>query len=154
MEPQKSELLSSWREVFPDDANPMGTMFGGKIMAAMDIMSGIVASKFCNKIVVTASMEALDFRNPVIVGYRLEIIARVVYVGKTSMVVKTDVYSENPLYEERKHCTTAYFNMVALDENGKPTIVPQLLVETEQEKKDYELAKIIKQSAIERKNKA
>lgn len=122
-------------------------------MAIMDIQAGIVASHYCHKIVVTASTEAVDFKNPVKVGDRLETISRVVYVGKTSLVVKIDAFAENPLSGKRKHCTTAFFNMVALDEDGSPTPIPPLVIETEDEKKDFELAQLIKQNALERKKK-
>lgn len=153
MKPQKALPLSSWHIAFPNDTNPHGTMFGGKVMAIMDIQAGIVASHYCHKIVVTASTEAVDFRNPVKVGDRLETIARVVFVGKTSLVVKIDAYSENPLSGKRKHCTTAFFNMVALDEDGMPTPIPPLIVETHEEKQDFELAQLIKHNALERKRK-
>ena len=153
MHPKKAHPLSSWHIAFPNDTNPHGTMFGGKVMAILDIQAGIVASHYCHKIVVTASTEAVDFKNPVKVGDRLETIARVIYVGKTSLVVKIDAYSENPLSGKRKHCTTAFFNMVALDEDGSPTPISPLIVETEEEKRDFELAQLIKNNALERKKK-
>jgi len=153
MNPQKAVPLSSWHIVFPNDTNPHGTMFGGKVMAIMDIQAGIVASQYCRKAVVTASTEAVDFRTPVKVGDRLETIARVIYVGRTSLVVKIDAYAENPISGKRKHCTTAYFNMVALDEDGSPTPIPPLIVETDEEKHDCEVAQLIKKNALERKKK-
>ncbi|NUM80376.1 acyl-CoA thioesterase [bacterium] len=128
-------------------------MFGGKVMAIMDIQAGIVASQYCRKTVVTASTEAVDFKNPVRVGDRIETISRVVFVGRTSLVVKIDAYAENPLSGKRKHCTTAYFNMVALDEDGVPTAIPPLIVETEDEKREFRIAEHIKQDALERKKK-
>ncbi len=120
-------------------------------MAIMDIQAGIVATQYCHRMVVTASTEAVDFRNPVKVGDRLETIARVVFVGKTSMVVKIDAYAENPLSGKRKHCTTAFLNMVALDEDGAPTLIPPLIIETEEERRDEEEAKIIRKNALDRK---
>jgi acyl-CoA thioesterase YciA len=154
LESKKANPLSSWHIVFPNDANPHGTMFGGKVMAILDIQAGIVASQYCRKAVVTASMEAVDFKNPVKVGDRLETISRVIFVGRTSLVVKIDAYAENPLSGKRKHCTTAYFNMVALDEDGTPTPIPPLIVATEEEKRDFELAQLIKQNALDRKKKS
>ncbi len=152
MTKKKSEPLSSWDIVFPNDANPLGTMFGGKLMAIMDEMAGIAASRFCNHPSVTASTEAFIFKNPVSVGDRIETIARVVWVGNTSLVVKVVVFSENPVKKkERKSCTTGHFNMVAVDDNGKPTQVPQLIVESDLEKQDYEVAEIVKRQALIRK---
>ena len=65
MDKKKAQALSSWDIVFPNDANPLGTMFGGKLMAIMDEMAGIAASRFCNRPAVTASTEAFIFKNPV-----------------------------------------------------------------------------------------
>ncbi len=148
----KSRPVSSWDIVFPNDANPLGSMFGGKLMAVMDEMAGIAAARYCGHSTVTASTEAFIFKNPVKVGDRIETIARVVWVGRTSLVVKVDVYAENPVEKkERIRCTTGHFNMVALDKEGKPTSVPPILLETEQEKQDYEVAEIVKKQALIRK---
>jgi acyl-CoA hydrolase len=152
--PQKSELLKSWEIVFPNDTNPHGTMFGGKLMAIMDKIAAITAARYAGKAVVTASTEAMVFKHPVKVGDRLQILAKVVWTGNTSMVVKVDVYAETPATSEEQHCTTARFNLVALDEAGKPTPVPPLLVETEEEKRQYELAEFVIKQALERRKKA
>lgn len=149
---KKSNPVSSWDIVFPNDANPLGTMFGGKLMAIMDEMAGIAAARFCNRPAVTASTEAFIFKNPVIIGDSIETIARVVWVGNTSLVVKVEVFSENPVKKkERQPCTTGHFNMVAVDDNGKPTKVPLLIVESDMEKQDYEVAEIVKRQALIRK---
>lgn len=149
---KKSKPMSSWDIVFPNDANPLGTMFGGRLMAAMDKMAGIAASRYCGRPAVTASTEAFIFKRPVKVGDRIETIARVVWVGNTSLVVKVEVFSENPMKKkERQSCTSGHFNMVAVDDEGKPTKVPDLLVETDMEKQDYEVAEIVKNQALIRK---
>lgn len=148
---QKSDWISSWEIVFPNDANAHGTMFGGKIMAVMDKIAGIAASRYARNLVVTASTEWVHFKEPVRVGERIETTARVVWVGRSSMVVKVDVTAENFLSGERRHCTTAHFNMVALDAGNKPVRVPGLLVETAEEKRDFEIAEIVKKKALERK---
>ncbi|MFC1503939.1 acyl-CoA thioesterase [Spirochaetota bacterium] len=147
---RKSHTLSGWEIVFPNDTNHLGTMFGGKLMARMDIVASIAASKFCEMTVVTASLEAFDFKIPVKMGNRFETIAKVVYTGNTSMVVKADVYAEDPTTNVTNHCTTAFFNMVALDENEKPAPVPPILVETDEEKKDYALGEEIRKEALKR----
>jgi len=152
MAAKKSEPMSSWDIVFPNDANPLGTMFGGKIMAIMDEMAGIASSRYCGRPAVTASTEAFIFKRPVTVGDRIETIARVVWVGNTSLVVKVEVFSENPVKKkERLSCTSGHFNMVAVDDKGKPTVVPKLLVETDKEKQDFEVAEIVKNQALIRK---
>lgn len=151
MAPKIAEVINSWQICFPSDANPGGTMFGGKLMAIMDITGGIAASRFSGRPVVTASTEAMGFKNPVKVGDRIETRAKVVWVGTTSIVVKVDVFAEKPLTGEHNHCTTAHFNFVALDENGQPTPVPRLKLQTDEDRQLFEIAGIVKKKALERK---
>ncbi|MCB0265010.1 MAG: acyl-CoA thioesterase [Calditrichaeota bacterium] len=151
--PKHSEIVSSWEIVFPNDTNPHGTMFGGKVMAIMDKIAAIAAGRYAERAVVTVSTEGIIFKRPIRVGDRLNILARVVWVGTSSMVVKVDVYAETPLTYERTHCTTARFNFVALDENSKPTAAPPLLLENDEEKREYELAEFVIKQALDRKRK-
>ena len=92
VKPQKSEVVKSWEIVFPNDTNPHGTMFGGKMMAVMDKIAAIAAARYAERAVVTASTEAIIFKRPVKVGDRIQVLARVVWTGTTSMVVKVDVF--------------------------------------------------------------
>ncbi len=151
MEEKKAEMIQSWEIVFPNDANQLGTMFGGRLMAIMDKTAAIAASQYAGRPAVTASTEAMDFIHPVKVGDRILTQARVVWVGRTSMVVKVKVIAENPLTHKRVHTTTAYFNFVALDKEGKPCKVPRLRLETPEDRHEYEIAEIVKKKAIERK---
>lgn len=153
MQPRKSEIIRSWELVFPNDTNPIGTMFGGKVMAIMDKIAAIAAGRFSGTSVVTASTEAIVFKRPIKQGDRIQTIGQVVWVGKTSIVVKVDVHAESPRSGEYRHCTTAHFIFVALDLQGNPTSVPPLLVETEEEKRNYQVAEFVKQQALERKKK-
>ncbi len=153
MNMKKAETVRSWEICFPNDANPHGTMFGGKLMAIMDKIAAIAASRYAERLVVTVSTEAIAFKHPVRVGDRIQTIARVVWSGKTSLVVKVNVYAENPMHSKREHCTSAHFNFVALDKTDKPIQVPPLLVETEQEQRDYKVAEFVKTQALERKKK-
>ncbi len=153
MEPRKAEIERSWEIVFPNDTNPHGTMFGGKLMAIMDKLAAITASRFCGKSVVTASTDAIDFKKPVRVGHRIQTLARVVWSGRTSMVVKVDVFAERTGSTECFHCTSAHFSFVALDEHDNPSPVPPLRLETDEEKQLFEVAAFVKQQAIERRKK-
>ncbi|MEL6824493.1 MAG: acyl-CoA thioesterase [Calditrichota bacterium] len=148
---RKPEEVRSWELVFPNDANPLGSMFGGRVMAIMDKIAGIAAGRFAGMPVVTASTEAIDFKLPIRVGDRIETVARVVWVGKTSIVVKVGVYAEDPQTLDYVLCTSAHFNFVALDRNGKPTRVPEIIVETEDDKQDYKVAEFVKKQALERR---
>ncbi len=151
LSPKKSEVIKSWEIVFPNDANPHGTMFGGKLMAIMDKIAAIAASRYAGKPVVTASTEGIIFKRPIKVGDRIQTVARVVWVGTTSMVVKVDVFAENLTAPGPAHCTTARFNFVAMDENNQPAPVPSLWLETEEEKNEYELAEFVIKQALARK---
>lgn len=153
MEPKKAEPFRSWELVFPNDANPYGSMFGGRLMALMDKVGAMAGADYAGKIVTTASVDAMAFTSPIRVGEQIEVTAKVVLTGKTSMVIKVDVHADNPLNHERRHCTTAHFNFVALDAGGRPTAVPPLLVETEAEKRDQEIAGIVKDKALKRKQR-
>lgn len=150
---QKSETIRSWEIVFPNDTNPHGTMFGGKVMAMMDKVAAIAAARYARKAVVTASTEGIVFKRPIRVGDRIQVCGKVVWVGRTSMVIKVDVYNEDPISQEIGHCTTARFNFVALNRDGVPTEVPPLSVETEEEKRQHEMAQFVINQALERKKR-
>ncbi|MBT2116515.1 acyl-CoA thioesterase [Dyella sp. LX-66] len=112
--------------VFPDHTNHLGTLFGGQALAWMDKAAFIVASRHARRIVVTARSEEVSFRVPVRKGQLVELLARIVEVGKSSMHVEVTMTAEDPLTGDRRVCTTGRFVMVALDSNGTPTDVPPL----------------------------
>lgn len=143
-------VIHSWDLVFPNDANPRGTMFGGRLMALMDRIGAIAAGKYAETEVVTVSSDAIIFREPIRIGDRIETIARVVYAGTTSLIVRVDVFAEDSLSSQRKHCTDAHLTFVALDAEGKPCPVPPLALSTEEEKRDAHIAAHIKKEALER----
>ncbi len=125
--------------VLPNQTNGFGTMFGGDVMALMDKAAAIAALRFCRQPVVTASTERIDFRTPISQGEIVEALARVVYVGTTSMVVRIRVYAEHPLEGDRRICTTGYFSMVAVAPNGKPAPVPRLLLDDEEDHSEWQI---------------
>lgn len=112
--------------VLPNQTNGHGTMFGGDVMAMMDRAAAIAALRFCRTPVVTASTERIDFRTPIQAGEIIEAISRVIYVGRTSLIVRIHIYAEHPLIGDRRVCTTGYFSMVAVDQAGRPVPVPRL----------------------------
>jgi acyl-CoA hydrolase len=107
--------------VFPDQTNHYGTLFGGEALEMMDKAAFIAASRLSRTAVVTASLDKTDFRQPVRHGELAEVYANVVSRGRTSMVVKAELFSENLLTGERRLCTVSHFVMVAVDGTGKPT---------------------------------
>lgn len=112
--------------VFPEQTNHYGTLFGGQALALMDKAAFIVASRYARRTVVTASSEKCDFHYPVRQGQLVELHARVVATGRTSMTVEVELCSEDLLSGARQLATRGRFVMVALDEVGKPSAVPQL----------------------------
>jgi acyl-CoA hydrolase len=114
--------------VLPQDANVLGDILGGRVMHLVDIASAIAAHRHSNSHVVTASVDYVDFRNPIRIGELIILRARVNRVFHTSMEIGVKVFSENVLTGERKHTTTAYVTFVAIDENGRPRPVPPLIL--------------------------
>jgi acyl-CoA hydrolase len=112
--------------VFPDHSNHLGTLFGGQALAWMDKAAFIAASRHARCTVVTARSERIDFRAAVSTGALVELVARVVATGRTSMEVEVEMHCED-LHSGRSHLATrGRFTMVALDGAGRPTPVPGL----------------------------
>jgi acyl-CoA hydrolase len=129
LEPRPSEPVVMTEIVFPQDTNPRGTMFGGAAYAMMDKAAGIAAMRFSRTMAVTAASERVEFTIPIHHGMIVEVIARVIHAGSTSMVVEAELFCQEPLEETRRRATVGYFTMVAVDADGRPCPVPPLLVE-------------------------
>lgn len=116
--------------ILPNQTNGFGTMFGGDVMSLMDKAAAIAALRFARQPVVTASSERIDFRVAIGQGEIVEALARVVYAGRRSMVVRVHLYAEHPLVGDTHLCTTGYFNMVTVPVPGaaEPPLVPPLLI--------------------------
>lgn len=151
--PQKSTVHTHWQIVFPNLVNTHGAMFGGKILEIMDMMAGVAGSMYCRTAITTVSIEAVDFIAPVKSGNRLETQAKVVFTGRSSLMVKVACFVHDHLTGESRPCARGYFNMVSLGTNGKPMEVPELLTETEEERKDFDEARLYQTSAKERRKK-
>lgn len=117
--------------MLPSYSNFSGKIHGGHILSLMDQVAFACASKHSGHYCVTASVNRVDFLNPVEVGELLTLKASVNYTGKTSMVVGVRVESHNIQTGEVKHCNSSYFTMVAKDENGNNAKVPGLILDSE-----------------------
>ena len=126
--------------VFPNDANPLGNIFGGRVMQLIDIVGSIAAMRHCRNAVVTASMDRLDFVSPAYVGEILILQASVNFVARTSMEVGVKVTAENPLTGERRHTGSAYVTYVSIDKAGHPIPVPAIEPRSEVEKRRHDQA--------------
>jgi acyl-CoA hydrolase len=123
--------------VLPQDANVLGNILGGRVMHLVDVAAAIVAHRHSNSHVVTASVDHLDFRNPIRLGELIVLKARINRIFHTSMEIGVKVFSENVLTGERKHTTTAYVTFVAIDETGRPKPVPPLILETVEDRRRW-----------------
>ena len=148
-----SQWVTTVETVFPNHTNPLGTLFGGRVLELMDINAAIACHRFCRMVVVTASTEPIDFRNPIYVGEIIELKSRVAWVGNSSMIVRSEVFGENPLTGERRLCTIGHLNFVAL-KDGKPSRVPRLKVTTDLENQHWEIAKDVREAILARREYA
>jgi acyl-CoA hydrolase len=137
--------------VFPNQTNPIGTLFGGRVLELMDVNASIACARFCRQAVVTASTEPIDFRNPIHVGEIIEVKSRVAWSGRTSMIVRCEVHGENPLNGERRLCTVGHFNFVAIGADGRPTAVPQLATRDPMERKHWETGRLVREDLLRRR---
>ena len=125
-------------------------LFGGKLMAWIDVVAAVVARRHSGKNVTTAVVDMIEFKAPAYANDTIYIIGKLTYVGRTSMEVKVTVFVEE-LNGERKLINTAYIVMVALGEDEKPSEVPRLILETDEEKAEFEAGKIRKARRLEYK---
>ncbi len=137
----------------PSHSNFGGKVHGGYILSLMDQIAFACASKHSQSYCVTASVNRVDFLNPVEVGDLIILKASINYTGRTSMVVGVRVESENIITGQKKHCNSSYFTMVAKDEKGKNIAVPGLLIKDEQGMRRFARSKERKLSALRRDTK-
>lgn len=119
--------------MLPSHSNFSGKIHGGYLLQLMDQIAFASASKYSGLYCVTASVDTVDFLNPVEIGELLTLKASVNYVGNSSMVVGIRVVSENIKTGEIKHCNSSYFTMVAKDEEGNNAKVPTLILSSLEE---------------------
>ena len=124
--------------------NGYSRLFGGQLMEWIDIVAAVVARRHSERNVTTAVVDMLEFKKPAYANDTIIIKGKVTYAGRTSMEVKVETFVEE-LSGERTLINTAFLVMVALDENDKPTEVPKLVIETEDEKAEYEAAPLRKE---------
>jgi len=128
-------LMDSYTEMtellLPNDTNNLGRALGGVVLHWMDICGAIAGMRFSGHQCVTAAMDHVDFISPIDRGEVATVEAFVFQTGRTSVDVKVDVHAEDPRGEGRRETTSSFFTFVALDEDGRPTPVPELRTPTE-----------------------
>lgn len=137
--PRESEAVIS-ELMMPQHANIMGNVFGGHVLSLVDRVAAVAAIRHSRRQCVTVSVDKVDFREPIRVGELVTAFARVNFAGRTSMEVGVKVVAENVLTGDRRHTNSCYLTYVALDDKGKPTEVPPVVPETEDEKRRFKRA--------------
>jgi acyl-CoA hydrolase len=136
--------------MLPADANPSGNIHGGVIMKHVDEAGGLAAVRHCRQRAVTAHLDGMSFLAPVLVGDLVFFKASINDVGRTSLEVGVRVEAEDMKTGAVRHISTAYVVYVAIDEQGRPTPVPPLLVETDQERKRQAAARVRREYRLRR----
>src|SRR5437867_5676929 len=121
--------------VIPEDTNPQGNIFGGRVMALIDKSAAVVGLRHCRTQVATASVDSLTFHSPIRLGSIVVIEARLNAVFRSSMEVGVRVESEDVLTGERRHTTTAFVTVVAIDASGRPQPAPRLLMTSDEDRR-------------------
>jgi acyl-CoA hydrolase len=137
--------------VLPGHTNQLGTIFGGQLMAWIDIAGSIAAARHARGVCVTASIDALHFVAPVRLGQHVCIYACVNYTGRTSMEVGVRLDSEDPGTGHHTHVATSYLTFVAIDADGKPRPVPPIVPESAEEQRRFHDAELRRQSRLQLK---
>lgn len=140
--PVSASAVTFARPMTQLDANVVGNVHGGVIMREVDVAAGTAAARHAGNVCVTAAIDELSFLQPVFVGDVLIVQAQVNDVGRTSLEVGVRVEAEPWRGGQRRHTTSAYLVLVALDEHGRPTEVPPLLVEGPDERRRQAQARI------------
>jgi acyl-CoA hydrolase len=141
IKPVKESRHETSELMMPGDANNLGHVFGGVVLSMMDKCAAIAAFRHSRSSVVTASIDRVDFREPIFLGDLVVMKASVNFVGRSSMEVGVRVEAEELLTGRRRHTNSCYLTFVAVDTSGKPIEVPELRPETPEEMRRYEAAK-------------
>jgi acyl-CoA hydrolase len=146
--PVRHSRVEMTQIVLPGHTNQLGTIFGGQLMAWIDIAGSIASARHAQHVCVTASIDALHFVAPVQLGQHVRILACVNFTGRTSMEVGARIDSEEPTTGERSHVATAYMTFVAVDDQKNPRPVPPVVPETDDEKRRYRAAELRRESRL------
>ena len=136
-----SELMT------PQHANILGSVFGGAILALLDKVAYVTASRFAGTVCVTRSFDRVDFHSPIYVGELVHFEGSVDYSGRTSVQVRIEVFAENIHEGTTRHTNSCTVTMVGIDDKGNPTVVPRLICETREEKQRFIASRMRKESA-------
>lgn len=159
MNPIEGRLCSASRAEYsevamPNDANPLGSLFGGKVMALVDLAASIAAHRHARCPVVTASIDHMNFLYPVKIGELVVCYSQVNRVFRTSMEVGVRVMVENMSTGEKRHTSSAYLTFVALAPDGGRVPLPAVIPETDDERRRFEEALLRRESRLQLRSRS
>ncbi|MBM3916690.1 MAG: acyl-CoA thioesterase [Sphingomonadales bacterium] len=141
-------LAITTKIVLPNDTNTLGNLFGGQLLAWMDLIASVSAHRHSKRVVVTASVNNVSFQKPINHASIVTLEAKVSRAFNSSMEVFVDVFVEDAVTGQREKCNEAIYTFVAVDQNGNPIQVPALIPESDEEKLRYDGALRRKQLAL------
>ncbi|MCE3295674.1 MAG: acyl-CoA thioesterase [Crocinitomicaceae bacterium] len=141
-------LAITTKVVLPNDTNTLGNLFGGQLLAWMDVIASVSAHRHCRRVVVTASVNNVSFREPILHSSIVTLEAKVSRAFTSSMEVFVDVFVEDQVSGKKRKSNEAIYTFVAVDQHGGPIQVPELIPETEQEIQRFEGALRRKQLSL------
>ncbi len=137
----------------PGDANPLGNILGGRVMHWIDLAAAMAAARHAGQVAVTASMDRVNFLNPIKVGQVVHLVAELTWVGRTSMEVRVEVSSEDLLSGRVQPTSTAFLSFVAVAGDGQPVLVPRLRLISPKEEERFRAAERRQQERLRDRNK-
>ncbi|WP_312318392.1 acyl-CoA thioesterase [Stenotrophomonas sp.] len=145
----KSHQLSMTVLMTPDMANFSGKVHGGAVLRLLDQVAYACASRYAGRYVVTLSVDQVTFREPILVGELVTFLASVNYTGTSSMEIGVKVVAEDIMKRSVRHANSCFFTMVAVDDDGKPTPVPALELDSSNQRRRHAAALIRRQLRAE-----
>ncbi len=139
--------------ILPNDTNLLGNLLGGRLLHWIDIAGAMAAQRHCNNIVATAAIDSVDFKQPVHVGDIVRLKATVTWAGRTSMEIRVNVHAEDCRSGSMRFTNRAYLTYVAIGSEGRPTLVPALVPETDEERESYRKAGIRREHRLQSRQK-
>lgn len=147
----EDSLVEMTELVLPEDTNPHGSIFGGRVLALIDKCAAMCSIRHTRMDVVTVAMDSVDFRNAVRLGDILVLRARMNAAFGSSMEIEVEVHSEDPYSGDRRLTTRAFVTMVCVDPRGRPQPVPDLRVEGDDERTRAEEARTRRERRLARR---
>ncbi len=145
---EANRYKKSWKDsrtvteklVLPPDTNVFNSLYGGRLMEWIDNIASIVAFKHCRQRTVTGSIDSIFFLAPIHIGYIVKLDAKINYVTKTTMEIEVDVLSQDPSTGKSRFATKAYLTYVGIDQDGRASSIPGLILEDENSKTRFKEA--------------